>query len=285
MKFFNQLFFIALLASCNVSSGFLFFNRSSSNGAVDCCAPSCNSNPLECGDYDIQFQVGVCPIRWNNADHERINSFTPFAPSSSLILFRHAHFSSFYQVPWIIGAQAGYSWSDHVRVYVEVNYVQARAKQDVPFFTDSTPSLPAAITMSKYKLFDAYMGGRYYSDRCWCNRVSYFLGGKIGLVRHRDVEFDLVIGSPVIVNQTVLLDVPVFDRKTSISGGINGGFDICCGNWSLVITGEIIISKGSQLADDVLLSPPVSNIFTNVFFGKIGSELRFPVTAGIRYTF
>lgn len=285
MKFFNHLFFVVLLSSCSFSSGFLFFNRSAADCPADCCAPACNANPLECGDCDIQFQVGVCPIRWNNADHERINSFTPFAPSSSLILFRHAHFSSFYQVPWIIGAQVGYSWSDHVRCYVEVNYVQARAKQDIPFFTDSTPTLPAAITMSKYKLFDAYIGGRYYSDRCWCNRVSYFLGGKIGLVRHRDVEFDLVIGSPVIVNQTVLLDVPVFDRQTSISGGINGGFDICCGNWSLVITGEIVISKGPQLADDVLLSPPVSNIFTNVFFGKIGSELRFPITAGIRYTF
>lgn len=284
MKFVNQLFFIILFTSCSLSSGFLFFNRSP-DCPVDCCAPACSVSPLECGDYDVQFHVGVCPIRWNHADRERISSFAPFVISPALILFRNAHFSNLYHLPWVIGAQAGYSWSDHTRIYFEVNYVQAKAKQDVPFITDSTPTLPAAITLTKYKLFDAYIGGRYYSDRCWCDRVSFFFGGKIGFVRHRDVEFDLVLGSPAIVNQTVLLDVPVFDHQTNISGGINGGFDICCGNWSFVFSAEVVISKGPQLADDVLLSPPVSNIFTTVFFGKLGTELRFPITAGIRYTF
>lgn len=284
----------------------MFFNRSNANCSVDCCAPACSLSPLECGDYDVQFQVGVCPIHWNKADQKRINSFTPFASSSSLILFRNADFSSLYSLPWIIGAQAGYSWSDHVRLYFEVNYLQARAKQDVVFITDSTPALPAAITMTKYKLFDAYVGGRYYTDRCWCGCVSFFLGGKIGFTRYHENTFDLVLGFSqaqtqnfvpnvnIIVPpggiqqlpvQTVLKDVPVFDRRTSISGGINGGFDICCGNWSFVITGEIVISRGPQVGNDLLLSPPVSNIFTTVFFGKIGSELRFPITVGIRYTF
>jgi hypothetical protein len=285
MKLINQIFFIVLLSlACHSTYSFLFFNRSEQSVPIDCCAPACGS-PLECGSYDVQFQAGVCPIRWNNADRANVSAFAPFVISPTLFLFRNPQFSTFYHIPWIIGGQAGYAWSDHTRLYVEVNYLQAKGKQDARFFTDSIPSLPADITLTKYKLFDAYIGGRYYSARCWCDRVAFFLGGKIGLTRHHSNEFDLVVGVPQPVNQTVLLDVPVLDRQTVISGGINGGLDVCCGNWSLVITGEVVISKGPQVADDLLVSPAIANIFTLVFFGKVGTELRFPVTAGIRYTF
>lgn len=302
MKLINQIFFIVLLSlTCHSTYSFLFFNRSAS--PVDCCAPACGS-PLECGSYDVQFQAGVCPIRWNHAERLSGSTFAPFVISPTLFLFRNPQFSTFYHVPWIIGGQAGYAWSDHTRLYFEVNYVQATSKEDATFNTDSTPSLPAAITLTKYKLLDAYIGGRYYTNRCWCDRVSFFLGGKIGFTIHHKDSFDVAVGfalqqqsfqptnfnavaggAPRLQTQSVLLDVPLFDHQTVISGGINGGFDVCCGNWSLVVTGEVVISKGPQVANDLLVSPAISNIFTLVFFGKVGTELRFPITAGIRYTF
>lgn len=276
MKILRYFLCAVLLVLSNDAVGFLFFNH-----FVYCEQVS----PFECGDVDIQFQAGICPIRWNDGGHISINSFAPFVASPTLSLFRHVHFSNLYHLPWILGMQTGYSWSEHARLYFEVNYAQAQAQQDVGFNTDSTPTLPAAITLNKYKLIDAYVGGRYYWDRYWCERVSFFLGGKIGLVHHCRNTFDLVIGIPQLGNQTVLLDVPVFDSRTSISGGINGGFDICCGNWSLVFTSEVVISRGPQVGDDLLVSPPISNIFSTIFFGKVGTELRFPITAGIRYTF
>jgi hypothetical protein len=281
----NQLLFIIVLISCTCASGFLFFDRWKPwGGPVDCCAP-CGAAAFDCGDCDVQFQAGICPINWNHADRIVSASSVPFVTSSNLFLFRHPHFSTVYQLPWIVGAQAGYAWSDHVRLYVEVNYLQAKSKNDVRFFTDSTPSLSGSITFTTYKLFDAFVGGRYYTNRCWCDRVSFFLGGKIGLTRHHDNQFELVIGMPQPGNQTILREVPAFDQQTVISGGINGGLDICCGCWSLVITGEVVISKRPKAADNLMLVTPIANVFTTIFLGKVGPELRFPITAGIRYTF
>lgn len=279
MKLVNRIFFIFIMMLSSGALGFEYFSQNCPSGCSD------SADPLSCGSLDFQFQAGLCPIKWKRADQMVLSPFASFMQSSILTLFENPRFSAFYHTPWIIGMQVGYAWGPHVRIYGEVNYVQTKAKYDVGFFTDSSPSIPASITFSKYTLCDAYLGGRYYSDRCCSEQLSCFLGGKIGIVRHHSTTFDLLVGLAQLGNQTALVDVPAFNHRTSVSGGINGGIDICCDNWSLVITGEVVISKGPATASDIAASPAIFNTFAFVYFGDVGTELRFPITAGIRYTF
>src|SRR5262249_2749356 len=125
-----------------------------------------------------------------------------------------------------------------------------------------------------YQLFDGYFGARYYWDR-WFNQLSFFLGAQIGLTHHRSSRADFTI---FLVNPTqtvTFTDIELFRQNTKISGGVNFGFDICYNNWSLVINGEIIVSSGPRGMENQ----------SNVILGNVETEVRFPITVGIRYTF
>ena len=256
------------------------------------CCPSyeCSCNPLYCGAWDLQIHGGVNPILWRHRGPFSFVDCSPVPPATGplVALFDpFPKFRTFYKTPWIVGGQVGWAMSDNTRVYLELNYSHARGKTDVAPVQTFVPAagtpLPFIFNLSKYKIFDGYVGVRYYWDR-WCDRVSFFLGGKVGFTHHKSVTsgFDFVTPVPA----TPTLSAVIFTKSTVVSGGADFGLDICfCGNWSIVIQGAVIASCGPRPADNIIVPPALGLAFTNFVVGHIGTELRFPVTAGIRYSF
>lgn len=254
----------------------------------DCCfggCYECGCNPLYCGAWDLQIHGGVNPITWRNRGDVLGVSCAISATTPVVALFEVPKFKTLFKTPWIVGGQIGYHWSDNARVYLEFNYSQAKAKSDVVFSTVLVPgTLASTLNFTKYKVFDAYVGARYYWDR-WCDRVAFFLGAKVGLTHHKsaDVNVAAVLGE---LSNTFLF-ANAFRSNNVVSGGADFGFDICfCGNWSFVIQGAVLASCGPRsgilhVAD--VVTPTLG--VTDLIIGGIGSELRFPVTAGIRYSF
>lgn len=255
----------------------------------DCCMSSCyecGCNPLYCGAWDLQIQGGVQPIIWN----KRSNVFAvdcALLPASAVVdLSRGPKFNHLFKTPWIVGGQIGYHWSDNTRVYVEFNYSQAKGKHDyVADALVTTYITSINYNLHKYKLYDAYVGARYYWDR-WCDRVAFFLGGKIGLTHHKKLYSPLLTFNVTSTVTSTIADQEIYRSNTVVSGGADFGFDVCfCGNWSFVVTGAVIASCGPRPVDPIALNPVNVGGLSVLIGGHVQTELRFPVTAGIRYSF
>jgi hypothetical protein len=266
----------------------------------DCCAETrdcgscmtscyeCGCNPLYCGAWDLQVQAGVAPVIWRQRGTIDVVSCSGSVTNPIFTLFDTPKFSRLFKTPWIVGGQIGYAWSDNTRVYLEFNYSQAKRKHH-DFLIEGnlvTPNTTFAFDTGKFKVFDAYVGVRYYWDR-WCDRISFFLGGKVGLNHHKRARFNGAIAIGGITPVTIITDADFFRSNTMVAGGANIGLDICfCGNWSFVITGEVVATCGPRNNGNILI--PTNNTpftGTNLIIGHIGTELRFPVTAAIRYSF
>ncbi len=256
----------------------------------DCCPRQyeCGCNPLYCGAWDLQIQAGVNPIIWRNRGPVYgVRCITGANPNPVVTLFDEApKFSSLYKTPWIVGGQIGYAMSDNTRVYLEFDYSQAKAKSDVVIATGA-PTVNGTFTFnfSKYKLFEGYVGARYYWDR-WCDHLSFFFGGKVGFVARKRQTATFAVAIPNFTTLTIT-DQEFNSKRTAISGGGHLGLDYCiCGNWSLVLTGEVVASCGPRGIGAIALGTnPNANDLRAIFTPRVGTELRFPVTLAVRYSF
>jgi len=253
-----------------------------------CCgwnSYECGCNPLYCGAWDVQIQGGVDFVLWRNRQPILGVDCTVSAAVPVLTLFTEVPtFKSLFKTPWYVGGQFGYHMSDNCRAYVEFNYTQANAKTNVTLTTNYTGAIPYTFNFNKYKLFDAFVGARYYFNR-WCDHASFFVGAKVGLAHHNKLQTSLSFALPVPATP-VFPTTEVYAANTCLSGGGNVGIDICfCGNWSFVVTGEIVANAGptalTVLTGGVVTVPAA---ITSFMFGTF-SELRFPVTAALRYSF
>lgn len=250
-----------------------------------CCLRSyeCSCNPLYCGAWDLQIQTGVAPIKWRHRTASSIVDCTLLSPLQDLPL---GSFKSFFKTPWVVGGQIGHHWSENVRVYVEFNYAQAKAKSFAAPVLAPGQSFFCIGDFDKYKVFDAYVGARNYTNRCWCDRIAFFLGAQVGLAHHKGSRGDLVtqvFGADVTA---LIPQADVLVSNTVVSGGANFGLDVCiCGNWSFVVTGEVLASCGPRFNQNLIIPVNTVTAATNILGASIGSEMRFPVTAGVRYSF
>lgn len=290
-SFYHNYLAVALMAAGLVSTPIKAYE----NAYQDCCRPSCcyecSCNPLYCGAWDLQIQAGIEPTTWSDRGNFSVIQCTSVPASNPITaLFEIPQFHRFYKLPWTVGFQIGYHHSDNVRLYFEFDYMQASHKHDL----DITTLVPSTyiFNLHKYKLYEAYVGARYYWDR-WCDRVSFFLGAKVGLVHHKRVRYNATVTTPP---STALVqfafDAPLFGSKTRPSGGVDFGFDVCfCGCWSLVVTGAVLASCGPDTRNLNLVTSAGCTVTTvvpginNILIGHLGTELRFPVTAGVRYSF
>ena len=253
-----------------------------------CCESSCYEcacNPLYCGAWDLQVHGGIAPVLWRHRGPIQMVDCTAPVPATGplvTVFSSTPRFRSMFKVPWTVGGQVGFAWSDNTRVYLEFNYLQAKGKANAGLATDLGTT--TTVSFGKYKLFDGYVGARYYFDR-WCDRVSFFLGGKVGFTHHKGVSSSFSFVTPAPATPAIAA-TPVYSRNTNVSGGANFGLDICfCGNWSVVITGEVVASCGPEAAPAITVPGGSGIPGSRILVGHIGTELRFPVTAGIRYSF
>ena len=248
---------------------------------------------LECGHFDVQIQAGVDPIVWTSKQPFGIiaSGINATMPLQSLA---QARFSSLFKIPWIVGGQVGYAYDDCVRVYLEANYIQSRGKKNHSVTLTGLPTQTQLLfSFGKYRIFDMYAGARYYFDGCWCQQASFFIGAKIGFAHHFKTSLDLAVTQ----NNVLLTCTPHFANaytsNTIISAGGNVGIDYqWCSCVSLVLTGEIVASCGPtsnnlNIAQLELGANPNVGLaaVTDIIPAFGATELRFPVTLGIRYTF
>ncbi len=283
MKLFTAKYLSLMLLACAVT-GTMEASRCADNSCATeergCCFSSCyecGCNPLYCGAWDLQVQAGVAPAIWRNrGEWIAVNCNT--APA--VIAFAETpKFSKLFKTPWTVGGQVGYHMSDNSRLYVEFNYLQANRKSDASLVVLNNAASAFLVNASRYKLFDVYVGARYYWDR-WCDRVAFFLGGKVGLTHRKSNDFTFTIGTTAFATP-----VNFYRNSNVVSGGADFGLDFCfCGNWSFVITGAVIASCGPAFVQNIPISSQVV-LISNLLPGGVRTELRFPVTAGVRYSF
>lgn len=259
------------------------------------CCYECGCNPLYCGAFDVQFHGGVAPIVWTDRGDVSFVVCTANPVTSGIqFLFEVPRFFKLFRIPWTVGGQVGYALDDNVRLFAEFNYLQANGKGNALVTTIGTVPQTIAFAQRKYKLFDVYIGAQYYWDR-WCDRTSFFVGGKVGLTHRRKTRFSSTLTSAQIVPPVTLTDnVDLFHGHTVPSGGLQLGFDFCfCGCWSIQLVGELVAACGPDSAQipfgqinncQVIQPVPVPGI-NNLLIGHIGTELRFPITLGVRYSF
>ncbi len=255
-----------------------------------------DNSPLSCGSFDLQVHAGVAPILWRNRGAFQAVVCELELPTGPVATaFDLPKFSTFYRTPWIVGGQIGYALDDNLRIYLEANYLQSRAKSDVLFDVPFIPGETVILNLEKYKTIDAYFGTRYYFNR-WCDRASLFLGGKIGFMHHKKIDFDFVANVPGVGSLRLAAPISFYTSNTVVSGGFNIGLDyLICSCVSFVVTLDVVANCGFRHNSVVapltgpsgllhnLAAPIVAE--TQLIIGGIGSEIRFPITAGIRYSF
>ena len=215
-----------------------------------CCRSSCyecSCEPLYCGSWGIQFDAGVRPIIWNGRKNffslQNANGGTGITTLANLPKYK-----SLYRVPWQVGGQISYAWGTNCNVFIEAHYAQAKRKHT---YNAQLASSNLYISLSRYKLVDGYVGARYYTDR-WCDRTSFFIGGKVGFIHHYNAQYISPLTGGCCCN---FVGQPFFKSNTTIAGGLNVGIDICYrGNWSFVVTGEVIASHGPKGIGSVVLA-------------------------------
>lgn len=249
---------------------------SSALSFADCCPDYECTAPLNCGCFGLEVQGGVYPTIWTGRGH----FFSGICSDGCFLdLGQLPKFSKFFGTPWIIGGQLHYAWSDHWDIYGEVNYIQA-GRKSTPVATSLDPNI--AILLGKYKTISGYAGLRYYSCRWWCDTTSVFVGAKIGALNHRSIHTRQLVSGVESSG-----DRDFFRSKTSISGGANIGIDyLWCNCWSLVLTGEVVASKGPRGNECFALTPAENiQVGTALYISNIKTEVSFPVTLGLRYNF
>ena len=279
----------------------------------DCCQKSdCEPEydcgcPLNCGSLNVWLRAGVAPLSWRDrGDFSAVScnslSIPSFGQDIVPILHPLPQFKKFFNLPWIAGGQIGYRLPIVLNFFWNLIIDQLHAN----VFTESGIIIPNdVVTVSftfadNYRVYDAYIGGRFYWGRYWCDRLAVFFGAKYGLVHHKAI----CLSSPSTITSTACstsnplviasgtTTVPFFLSNTRPAAGINAGFDWCLGcGWSFMVMGEIVASCGpkSNSSGSIVITANCTQLPSilpsNLIVGGTGTELYFPVTFGLKYSF
>lgn len=186
----------------------------------------------------------------------------------------------------------GYAISANHEVYAEFNYVQAANKPEY-FTTNVTNAAGVAVLLetnlvAKYKNASAYFGYRYNFDR-GCrflgSRVSWFLGLKAGMLHHFGVRgFINSSFTTDIVDGDTTRFFDVFKSNTTFSGAGELGMDVCLNqDWSFMIAADFAANWGPSCGAFPVTVTELAN--NTIKTAKVGAEILFPVTFGLRYKF
>jgi hypothetical protein len=279
----------------------------------DCCQTTCCEPiydcgcPLNCGSLNIWLRAGVAPLSWRDrGDFSAIacNALAIPGFSQDIVPILHPlpQFKKFFHLPWIVGGQIGYAFTDCFEAYVEFNFRSASRR----VFTQTGITIPNDVVTvvftfdHNYRVFDAYVGGRFYWGRYWCDRIAIFFGAKFGLVHHRTISLvnpSTITSTACPVSLPLVIapgntTVPFFLKNTRPAAGVCAGFDWCLGcGWSFMVMGEIVASCGPKSNGNGNIVVPSncaqlpSILPSNLIVGSTGTELFFPVTFGFKYNF
>jgi hypothetical protein len=254
--------------------------------AGDCCVPFLNF--FNCGTWSYQIRGGVYPTLWRNRGDVFLNSCDCISGSSTVgdNLGELPKFNKFFKLPFFIGTQLAYAWSECSDLYFEMNFIQGSPKKTAQnTLSEINPAL--LVRLGHYRAISGYVGA-HYNFWQWCDAATLFVGAKIGAIYHSDINAHQVI-APEAVCGCNEFKRTFYKHATRISGGANVGIDYCwCQGWSLVLTGEVVVSGGPKgVACVPLTNSEIVALAggSNLSVEKIKTEISFPVTLGVKYNF
>lgn len=242
--------------------------------------------------FDVLVHAGLEPIEWSKRGGiigEVNRSGTPTYVLGQCI----PKFSTLFHVPWVVGGQAAYTWRDCLRMYLEVNYVQARPRTPckTTILTFASSGAPAGSTstfyLNTYRFWDAYVGSRYYIG--YVCSLRFFIGSKTGIIRHKQSNFGFsqTTNNTPPVTTTIIepcSNTPFIKSGTRLAGGLSFGFEYeGCNNWYLGVTANVLVNKGPTTNCYIPITG--KNATTGFLLGKIKTEIRYPITATLRHSF
>lgn len=177
--------------------------------------------------------------------------------------------------------------------------------------TPTAPSLSAICGLkdnySNYSAYGAYIGGRHFTNRFWCDSTSFWFGYKVGILHRKQVNScsTLTITNNANVTdctstQDLTLNRAIFCKSNSVSGGVQVGFDYNYSDCLAFQLGlEVVAScglKGNRnYAIDLAAVKDINgtagllfeniNLPSNIMVGNTGTLVQFPIWFGIRWDF
>ena len=187
----------------------------------------------------------------------------------------------------------GYAVNTHHEVVLEFNYTQA-ANKDAYFAANvkNSTGVPVLlqVNMKKYTNTSAYIGYRYNFNRMRCfprdflGDMAWFLGIRAGLLHHFGVRGFIKSSFTDTTDSSTSPCFDLFKSSTSFSGIGEVGVDICLNcDWSLMIAAQVAAAWGPSCHTAAIPVTELSSLSINT--AKIGAEILFPVTFGLRYKF
>lgn len=256
--------------------------------ADDCCRSICDI--FSCGSWAYQVRAGVYPTIWRSRGDVFLNSCDCVTNTAvtGANLGELPKFNKFFKLPFIVGTQLTYAWNDCFDAYLEFNFIQANHKKDAVNTVNAVnPAL--AIRLGHYRAVSGYVG-LHYNFMEWCNSTIVFVGAKIGAIYRSNIYAHTVTPlANVSCSCSESFRRIFFKHGTQISGGVNLGLDYCwCNNWSIVLIGEAVVSRGPKGTNCVpLTTQEIVSLAGGSALGvqRIKTEISFPVTLGLKYNF
>lgn len=255
------------------------------SGTVFSYHESCSDGPL-IKQFSCTLKGGIAPLVFSSRGSTNI-VVCPFVQP----FFEAAKGQKFSQMwrnyPLSIGAEFGYAVCNNVELFGEFDYWRAKARNKS--FVGQAPSGAFGtffLSLDDFQAVAGYVGWRYFFNRILCNRLSFFLGSKFGIINYREVST-----SPLtIVNAvgTRLVQNSIwFESTNAVSGGLHVGFDVLFSeSFSFFFNAEFVASGGvKSLFNFVKADPTIFPNFTNIVRESPGTVVAFPINIGIRFYF
>lgn len=177
--------------------------------------------------------------------------------------------------------------------------------------TPTAPSLSNICSLSdnysNYSAYGAYIGGRHFTDRFWCDSTSFWFGYKVGILHRKQVNScsTLTVTSDCLLTdctstQNITLNRAIFCKSNAVSGGIQIGFDYNYSDCLAFQLGfEVVASSGltgnrnyaidlaaiTETAPNTGRLIDCSSLPSNILVRNSGTLVQFPIWFGIRWDF
>jgi hypothetical protein len=236
--------------------------------------------------YSVTVKGGVAPtiITDRGGLFAAVSSFNPLVFES----VKDPKFNDmWHNYPANIDVDFGFALSNHVELFGEFNARYAKAK-NLSFIGQAPTGVFGTLSpeLSNFLAYAGYVGNRYFFNRIFCDKLSFFLGLKFGVVNYRKINakpFSITNQQGQVLTQNTIW----FESRNVCSGGLQAGFDILVTkSLSIFFNAEVVASGPMKpLFNFIKEDQSIFPAFTNLLRESSGTVLSFPVTLGLRYYF
>lgn len=184
---------------------------------------------------------------------------------------------------------------------------------------DCSPSVPTGFTslsdisswqdnFDNYQAYGGFIGCRHFTNRFWCDTMSFWYGFKVGVLHRNRVDACTTIvyntaelGTSICAIDTFEQNITraVFCKSNTVSGGLQIGFDYCYSDRLAFQLGfEVVAAAGlrgnQNHTNDISAlncsgsTTPFTNelrVPSNIIISDTGAVLNFPIWFGLTWEF